>query len=106
MGETWIGIVVLLLGVYGLICLLRVVMEWIEGNPPCVTVLPLKGRHDDAELLIRAAVSRHRGRCVVVNMGLDEDTEQTVTAFCARFEPATYCYPDTLTKQLVDALKK
>ena len=104
--EQFGAIVVLIFSVYGVICALRAVMEWIEGDPPCITVLPLKGHHEDVELKIRAAISRHRGRCVVVNMGLDDDTEALVTECCARMELATCCCTDGLTKQLVKVLKE
>ena len=92
--------------VYGILCALRTVMEFIEGNPPCITVLPLKGHHEDVELKIRAATSRHRNRCVVVNMGLDDETEALAVACCARIQTASYCCLDGLAKRLIAVIKE
>lgn len=102
--EQFGAIVALVFGVYGVLCALRAVAEWIEGNPKCITVLPLKGHHDDAELQIRAAVSRHRGRCLVVDMGLDGETKQLIKTLCVRLNSAEYCCPDTLNKQLIHVM--
>jgi len=92
--EPFCAMLVLAFSTYGMICALRAVMDWVQGDPPCITVLPLKGHHEDVELQIRAAISRHRNRCVVVNMGLDAETQTLVEQCCARIASASYCCAD------------
>lgn len=117
MGETILLIVVLLLALYGCTELIR----WLAVRllqPPVkdrgLRILPVGGRRDDLDALVRAAEIQRRWSglllkaetLVLVDTGLDEGSRRRAEELCARSDCAQLWDAADLEASLADCGRK
>jgi len=114
MGETVLVIITLLLALYGFTELIgRLVMRLLRSSPSLlsagVLIVPISGTQLSLEQWIRSIVIESRwnrenlvNRILLVDFGMDEETQELAQCLCNRFPQVTL----TTSEQVPERLQK